>query len=129
MKNKFDLYEEYIQSALPYGYIITSGNIKYIYTKRSVWKIHLNDKERFGQWTLFHRSNTSSDRDDNTYWHCQMRFRSMYYALFYCFIHDEFKSRGLRMVEDDYKKFSEKFEYYYGLNLIKEYFDKETVES
>ena len=125
MKPRFEMFMDWIEQALPYGYITTKGDIVYVHTLSSVWRFNKTDMTRFGKIILFHRSENHLKKTGELQWHKQGEMRSGYYTLFYCFVHDKFKELGIKCTTEDYQSFSERFEKWYGLQLIKEYFEEQ----
>lgn len=122
---RFELYKEWIQMALPYGYIVETEDHIFIYTECSKWMIDKRDRQRFGEYGVFHLNEARSEREGTETWHRQRNTKNLFYALFLCMIHDEFKKRGFCEKKEDYEKVSEAFERYYGLCLLKEFFKEE----
>ena len=72
---------------------------------RDLFKINLTDKKRFGEYTIYHKSNYNPDGSDKTYFHVQMKVNSMTYALYICFTHDFNKSIGIKYNKEDWQRF------------------------
>ena len=121
--DKFFLYKEWIQAAVPHGEIKEEDKILLITTEKNEWKIDLKDRLRFNEYRIFQKNKKSAPDD----WTHILSVKELPYGIFWCMIQDEFKKRGYVEVEDDYRKVKEAFNKYYGLILIRDYFkDRET---
>ena len=65
------------------------------------FKIYLQDKERFGKYTVSHKNK----KEANGNWHVQIKCNSFDYAIYTCLVHGFNKSYNLWSNTEDYYRF------------------------
>lgn len=65
-------------------YLIETADELRIFTAKSKWRIMLNDKHRFGQYTLFHLNHNT----DRVYYHKQCEGFALARLVYYAICHD-----------------------------------------
>ena len=78
----------------------TDYSILFLHTMFDDFKIYLNDKERFGKYTVSHKNKYK----ENT-WHTQFKCEDFEYAIYMCLVHGFNKAYGIWSEQEDYERF------------------------
>lgn len=94
-----------------YGKVIIkyspNKEIMFISTPWDNFKIFLKDKERFGEYTIFHQ-NKHKQKDEAEYaWHKQRTCFTLDFVVFICAVHGFQKEFDLRFDHVDFKRFKQ----------------------
>ena len=77
------------------------NNILFLHTPFDDFKIYLQDKKRFGYFTIAHKNH----KQDKKYWHTQLKCNTLDYAIYICLVHGFNKIYNLWSSQEDYERF------------------------
>lgn len=93
-----------------YGaHFIQKEDLLFIKTDKDFFKVNLKDKERFGNYTLFHKNKIQ----ENGY-HMQGKFKDLHYLIFIAASHDVYKEADINFEKEDWFSFrKDALKYYF----------------
>jgi hypothetical protein len=80
-------------------------NLLVMQVDTDLFKVNLTDKERFGSYTLYHKSNNRLD--GKVCFHVQCKTRNLDFALFVSFVHKFNKNLGIKFEKEDFMRFKQ----------------------
>lgn len=92
----------------------SNREIMFISTPWDNFKIFLKDKERFGEYTVYHQNKHKHCDDINYGWHRQRTCFTLDFAVFVCVVHGFQKEFNLPFDHGDFKRFKKDAERAYN---------------